>query len=113
MLKSSYKAEDGVIISISPLVGGVADVVVEIKGTGTTTQNFAFLSSSNTDSTTDSVSAAASVSAVYAKLHVSCLPNIDSLNNAVIYSFFDSQSTSPQFDNEDLKQIDVDDIEEM
>nr|GEV11874.1 hypothetical protein [Tanacetum cinerariifolium] len=34
MLKSSYKAEAGVIISIPPLVGGVADVVVEIKGTG-------------------------------------------------------------------------------
>nr|GEY51668.1 hypothetical protein [Tanacetum cinerariifolium] len=33
MLKSSYKAEDGVIISIPPLVGGVADVMVEIKGT--------------------------------------------------------------------------------
>nr|GEU81646.1 hypothetical protein [Tanacetum cinerariifolium] len=33
MLKSSYKAEDGVIISILPLVGGMADVVVEIKGT--------------------------------------------------------------------------------
>nr|GEZ06221.1 hypothetical protein [Tanacetum cinerariifolium] len=34
MLKSSYKAEDGVIISIPPLIGGVADAVVEIKGTG-------------------------------------------------------------------------------
>nr|GEX95503.1 UBN2 domain-containing protein [Tanacetum cinerariifolium] len=34
MLKSSYKAEDGVIIRIPPLVRGVADVVVEIKGTG-------------------------------------------------------------------------------
>nr|GEX35999.1 hypothetical protein [Tanacetum cinerariifolium] len=34
MLKSSYKAEDGVKISIPPLVGGVADVVAEIKGTG-------------------------------------------------------------------------------
>nr|GEX73732.1 hypothetical protein [Tanacetum cinerariifolium] len=34
MLKSSYKAEDGVIISIPSLVEGVADVVVEIKGTG-------------------------------------------------------------------------------
>nr|GEV78188.1 hypothetical protein [Tanacetum cinerariifolium] len=34
MLKSSYKAEDGVIICISSLVEGVADVVVEIKGTG-------------------------------------------------------------------------------
>nr|GEU56380.1 hypothetical protein [Tanacetum cinerariifolium] len=33
MLKSSYKAEASVIISIPPLVGGVANVVVEIKGT--------------------------------------------------------------------------------
>nr|GFA28494.1 hypothetical protein [Tanacetum cinerariifolium] len=34
MLKSSYKAEASVIISIPPLIEGVADVVVEIKGTG-------------------------------------------------------------------------------
>nr|GEV61416.1 hypothetical protein [Tanacetum cinerariifolium] len=34
MLKSSYKAKASVIISIPPLVRGVADVVVEIKGTG-------------------------------------------------------------------------------
>nr|GFB61513.1 hypothetical protein [Tanacetum cinerariifolium] len=33
--------------------------------------------------------------------------------NAVIYSFFASQSSSPQLDNKDLKQIDVDDLEEM
>nr|GEX45425.1 hypothetical protein [Tanacetum cinerariifolium] len=59
------------------------------------------------------VSVAASVSAICAKLHVSSLPNVDSLSNAVIYSFFASQSTSPQLDNEDLKQIDVDDLEEM
>nr|GFC03057.1 ribonuclease H-like domain-containing protein [Tanacetum cinerariifolium] len=43
------------------------------------TQNLAFVSSSNTDSTTDSVSAATSVSAVCAKLPVSSHPNIDSL----------------------------------
>nr|GEW57975.1 hypothetical protein [Tanacetum cinerariifolium] len=59
------------------------------------------------------VSVAASVSAVCAKMPVSTLPNVDSLSNAVIYSFFASQSTSPQLDNEDLKQIDVDDLEEM
>nr|GEW65891.1 hypothetical protein [Tanacetum cinerariifolium] len=59
------------------------------------------------------VSAVASVSAVCAKLLVSSLPNVDSLSNAVIYSFFASQSTSPQLDNKDLKQIDVDDLEEM
>nr|GFD14635.1 hypothetical protein [Tanacetum cinerariifolium] len=60
-----------------------------------------------------SVSAAFKVSAVGAKLFASTLPNVDSLNNAVIYSFFASQSLSPQLDNEDLKQIDADDLEEM
>nr|GEV23110.1 hypothetical protein [Tanacetum cinerariifolium] len=77
------------------------------------THNLAFVSSSNTDITTDLVSAATSVSAVCAKLLVSSHPNIDSLSNAIIFSFFASQSTNPQFDNEDLKQIDVDDLEEM
>nr|GEV23066.1 hypothetical protein [Tanacetum cinerariifolium] len=65
------------------------------------------------DSTTESVSAAASVSAICAKMPVSSLTNVDSLSNAVIYSFFASQSTSPQLDNKDLKQIDVDDLEEV
>nr|GEV03249.1 putative ribonuclease H-like domain-containing protein [Tanacetum cinerariifolium] len=71
------------------------------------------MSSSHTDSTTDSVSAAASVSAACAKLPASSLPNVDSLSNAGIYSFFASQSTSPQLDNVDLKQIDVDDLQKM
>nr|GFB93151.1 hypothetical protein [Tanacetum cinerariifolium] len=46
-------------------------------------------------------------------LRTSTLPHVDSLSNAVIYSFFASQSSSPQLNNEDLKQIDVDDLEEM
>nr|GEU78295.1 hypothetical protein [Tanacetum cinerariifolium] len=83
------------------------------SSTGTTTQNLAFVSSSNTDSTIDSVGAAANVSAVCAKMPVTSLPNVDSLSNALIYSFFASQSSSPQLDNEDLKQIDVDDLEKM
>nr|GEZ97535.1 hypothetical protein [Tanacetum cinerariifolium] len=80
---------------------------------GNPTQNIAFVSSSNTDRTTDSVSAATSVSTVCAQLPVSSHLNIDSLSNVVIFSFFASQSTSPQLDNKDLKQIDVDDLEEM
>nr|GEV66411.1 ribonuclease H-like domain-containing protein [Tanacetum cinerariifolium] len=55
------------------------------SSTGTTTQNLAFVSSSNTDSTTESISAAASVSIVCAKMPMSSLPN----------------------------QIDADDLEEM
>nr|GEX69856.1 hypothetical protein [Tanacetum cinerariifolium] len=56
---------------------------------GNPTQNLDFVSSSNTNSTIDSVSAATSVSAICAQLPV------------------------PQLDNEDLNQIDVDDLEEM
>nr|GEX31497.1 hypothetical protein [Tanacetum cinerariifolium] len=37
----------------------------------------------------------------------------DNLSDAVIYSFFASQSNSPQLDNNDLKQIDADDLDEM
>nr|GEV39738.1 putative ribonuclease H-like domain-containing protein [Tanacetum cinerariifolium] len=44
---------------------------------------------------------------------VSTLPNVDTLSNVVIYSFFVSQSTSPQLDNDDLKKIDADDLEDM
>nr|GEX92265.1 hypothetical protein [Tanacetum cinerariifolium] len=80
---------------------------------GSDSQNLAFVSTTPTDSTNDSVSAAVNVSAIGAKLSASNLPNVDSLSNAIIYSFFASQSLSPQLDNEDLKQIDADDLEEM
>nr|GEX23827.1 ribonuclease H-like domain-containing protein [Tanacetum cinerariifolium] len=79
----------------------------------TSTQNITFVSSSNTDITNEPVSAAASGSTVSAKMHVSSLLNVVSLSNAVIYSFFDSQSSSSQLHNDDLKQIDADDLKEM
>nr|GEW33147.1 putative ribonuclease H-like domain-containing protein [Tanacetum cinerariifolium] len=44
-----------------------------------------------------------------AEAPASILPNVDNL----IYSFFVSQSNNPKLDNEDLKQIVVDDLEEM
>nr|GFB01973.1 hypothetical protein [Tanacetum cinerariifolium] len=61
---------------------------------GTDSHNLAFVSSTLADSTNDSVSAAVNVSAVGAKLSASTLPNVDSLSNAVIYSFFTSHQTS-------------------
>nr|GEW69196.1 hypothetical protein [Tanacetum cinerariifolium] len=80
---------------------------------GTDFQNLAFASSTPADSTNDSVSAAVNVSTVGTKLSTSTLPNVDSLSNVVIYSFFASQSSSPQLDNEDLKHIDVDDLDKI
>nr|GEZ02962.1 hypothetical protein [Tanacetum cinerariifolium] len=63
--------------------------------------------------TNKSVNDAPSVSAASPKAKVFTLLNVDSLSDAVIYSFFASKSNRPQLDNEDLKQIDLDDLEEM
>nr|GEW85228.1 hypothetical protein [Tanacetum cinerariifolium] len=59
------------------------------------------------------VNAAPSISVSSSKATVSTLLNVDSLSDAVIYSFFASRTNSPQLDNEDLKQIDPDDLEEI
>nr|GEY88333.1 hypothetical protein [Tanacetum cinerariifolium] len=53
------------------------------SSTGTITQNLAFMSSSNTDSTTKSVSAPANVYAICDKMPVTFLHNSDSLSNAM------------------------------
>nr|GFA49373.1 hypothetical protein [Tanacetum cinerariifolium] len=69
--------------SLDNLFNSLKIYEAEVKhssSTGNPTQNLAFVSSSNTNSTTDSVSAATSVSAVCAKLPVSSHPNIDSLS---------------------------------
>ncbi|GJS53495.1 putative ribonuclease H-like domain-containing protein [Tanacetum coccineum] len=65
------------------------------------------------DFTNEVVKTTYGVSAANSKANASTLPNVDSLSDAVIYSFFASQSNSSQLDNEDLKQIDPDDLEEM
>nr|GEY59746.1 hypothetical protein [Tanacetum cinerariifolium] len=102
--------------SLDDLFNSLKIYEAEVKSSSSasnSTQNIAFVSSSNTDSTTKPASAAVSVSAVSTKIPVSPLPNVDSLSNVVIYSFFASQSNSLQLDNDDLKQIDADDLEEM
>nr|GEU58764.1 hypothetical protein [Tanacetum cinerariifolium] len=65
----------------------------DLKARGTTSQNLAFVSSSHTNSTTDLVSAAASVSVACAKFLASSLSNVDSLSNAI--------------DVDDLEEIDL------
>nr|GEZ09607.1 hypothetical protein [Tanacetum cinerariifolium] len=102
--------------SLDDLFNSLKIYELEVKNSssqGSDSQNLAFISTTQADSTNDLVSAVVSVSAAGAKLSASTLPNVDSLSNAIIYSFFASQSSSPQLDNEDLKQIDVDDLEEM
>nr|GEZ41702.1 hypothetical protein [Tanacetum cinerariifolium] len=77
--------------SLDDLFNSLKIYEAEVKSSSfasTYTQNIAFVSSSNTDSTNEPVSVAASVSAVV-------------------------QKYLPQLDNDDLKQIDADDLEEM
>nr|GFA63138.1 hypothetical protein [Tanacetum cinerariifolium] len=102
--------------SLDDLFNSLKIYVSEVKHSSSQdsdSQNLSFVSTTQADSTNDLVSAAVNVFAVGAKLSASTLPNVDSLSNAVIYSFFASQSLSPQLDNEDLKQIDADDLKEM
>nr|GEU37885.1 hypothetical protein [Tanacetum cinerariifolium] len=114
--KNEIKAHDLEEQSLDDLFNSLKIYEAKVKSSSsaiTSTQNIAFVSSSNTDSTNEPISATASVSAVSAKILVYALPNVDTLSYAVIYSFFASQSNSPQLDNDDLKQIDADDLEEI
>nr|GEY58050.1 hypothetical protein [Tanacetum cinerariifolium] len=88
----------------------------EVKGSSPSsqnTQNIAFVSSNNTNSLNESVTAALSIFAASSKATISTLLNIDSLSDAVFYPFFASQSNSPQLENEDLKQMNPDNLEEI
>nr|GEY15595.1 putative ribonuclease H-like domain-containing protein [Tanacetum cinerariifolium] len=103
-------------LSMDDLYNNLKIYEAEVMGLSSTTQNIqnvAFVSSNNTDNTNKTVNPAYGVSTANFKTNASNLPNVDSLSDAVIYSFFASQSNSPQLDNEDLKQIDPDDLEEM
>ncbi|GJR55450.1 ribonuclease H-like domain-containing protein [Tanacetum coccineum] len=64
-------------------------------------RNVAFVSSDNSSST--------SVSTASSEDQASSASYVDD----VMFSFFANQSNAPYLDNEDLKQIDVDDLEEM
>nr|GEU87140.1 putative ribonuclease H-like domain-containing protein [Tanacetum cinerariifolium] len=103
---NSYKDANSLMEAIEKRFGGITETK---KGQNTLLkQQFENFSGSSSE-----VSVAINVSAVGTKLSVSTLSHVDSLSNVVIYSFFSSQSSSPQLDNEDLKQTDVDDLEEI
>nr|GEU38587.1 putative ribonuclease H-like domain-containing protein [Tanacetum cinerariifolium] len=102
--------------SLDDLFNNLKIYEAKVKGSSNSsqnTQNIAFVSSNNTDSTNKSVNDVPSVSASSSKATVSIVPNVNSLSNVEIYSFFDNQLNCPQLDNEDLKQIDPDDLEEI
>nr|GEW03937.1 hypothetical protein [Tanacetum cinerariifolium] len=85
--------------SLDDLLNNLKIYKAEVKGSPNSshnTQNIAFVSSNNTDITNESVNVVPSVFAAGFQAPVSTLSNVDSLSDAVIYSFFASQSNSPQ-----------------
>nr|GEX33931.1 hypothetical protein [Tanacetum cinerariifolium] len=85
--------------SLDDLFNNLKIYEAEVKSSSSTShtiQNIAFVSSQNTNNTNKSVSVVPSISAARTKPLASILPNVDNLSDAVIYSFFASQSNSPQ-----------------
>ncbi|GJR93162.1 ribonuclease H-like domain-containing protein [Tanacetum coccineum] len=71
------------------------------------------MSSSSTNSATTSVNTAQGVNTASTQGAADSSTTVENLSDAVIYSFFSSQPSIPQLDNEDLQQIHPDDLEEM
>ncbi|GJW13577.1 hypothetical protein Tco_0017710, partial [Tanacetum coccineum] len=89
--------------------------VKEMSSTSSSTQNIAFMSSlnNNTSNSNEAVNAAHEVTTVSTQVNTAYSTNIDNLSDAVICAFLASQPNNPQLVHEDLQQIHPDDIEEM
>ncbi|GKE97172.1 hypothetical protein Tco_1582027 [Tanacetum coccineum] len=90
----------------------------KVKGmssSSSSTQNMAFVSSpnNNTSSSNVAVNAVHGVTTASTQVNTAYSTNIDNLSDTVICSFFASQLYSPQLAHEDLQQIHPDDIEKM
>ncbi|GJW42985.1 ribonuclease H-like domain-containing protein [Tanacetum coccineum] len=87
-----------------------ADIKIS-SGSSSNSQNVAFLSAEDTNSINE-VNTANGVSTT-AGHSSQGQASSSSYNDDLIFLFFANQSNSPQLDDEDLKQIDHDDLEEM
>ncbi|GKC49126.1 ribonuclease H-like domain-containing protein [Tanacetum coccineum] len=92
-----------------------APKVKGMSSSSSSTQNMAFVSSSNnnTSNTNEAVNTAHEVSTASTQVNAANSTNIDNLSVDVICAFFVSQPNSPQLVHEDLQQIHPDDMEEM
>ncbi|GJT53910.1 retrovirus-related pol polyprotein from transposon TNT 1-94 [Tanacetum coccineum] len=103
-------------LSLDDLFNNLKAYESEVKGTSSSTtnsHNVAFLSSSSTNSATRAVNTTQGVNTASTQGAADSSTTIENLSDAVIYSFFASQPSIPQLDNEDLQQINPDDLEEM
>nr|GEU78114.1 hypothetical protein [Tanacetum cinerariifolium] len=106
------------IMSMDDLYNNLKVYEPEVKGMSSScssTQNIAFVSSSNnnTSNTIGAVNAAYGVSTASTQVNAAYSTNIDNLSDVSICSLFASQPNSPQLVHEDLEQIHLEDMEEM
>ncbi|GKC10426.1 ribonuclease H-like domain-containing protein [Tanacetum coccineum] len=88
----------------------------EVKGTSSLnicTQNMAFVSSNNSDSTNEAVNTSHEVFAASTQVSATNSTNVDNLSDVVICVFFSCQPKNPQLANKDLQQLHPNDLEEM
>ncbi|GJU34422.1 ribonuclease H-like domain-containing protein [Tanacetum coccineum] len=103
-------------LSLVDLFNNLQAYESEVKGTSNSTtnsHNVAFLSSNSTNSATRSVNTAQGVNTASTQGAADSSTTVENFSDVVVYSFFASQPTTPQLDNEDLQQIYPDDLEEM
>ncbi|GKA05557.1 hypothetical protein Tco_0684677 [Tanacetum coccineum] len=103
-------------LSLDDLFNNLKAYESEVKGTSSSTtnsHNVAILSSSSTNSVTRAVNTAQGVNTASTQGAADSSTTVENLSDAVIYSFFASQPSIPQLDNEDLQQINPDDLEEI
>ncbi|GJV87653.1 putative ribonuclease H-like domain-containing protein [Tanacetum coccineum] len=101
-------------LDINDLYNNLKVFEADIKGSSgssSNSQNVAFLSAKDT-SNSNEVNTANSVSTTSGH-NSQGEASSSSYTGDLIFSFFANQSNSPQLDDEDLKQIDLDDLEEM
>ncbi|GJW14558.1 hypothetical protein Tco_0018691 [Tanacetum coccineum] len=103
-------------LSLDDLFNNLKAYESEVKGTSSSTtnsHNVAFMSSSSTNSATRAVNTAQGVNTASTQGAADSSTTVENLSDAVIYSFFVSQPSILQLDNEDLQQIHPDDLEEI
>nr|GEW84887.1 hypothetical protein [Tanacetum cinerariifolium] len=109
---SRFEGLDKTYDSMDDLYNNLKVYEDEIKGqssSSSNSHNVAFVSSENTSSINEIVNAAHDIRVAGSKEQ----PFASSYANDVMFSFFASQTNTPQLDNKDLEQIDTDDLEEM
>nr|GEU56638.1 ribonuclease H-like domain-containing protein [Tanacetum cinerariifolium] len=117
---TDYSLWEVILNGNSPTPTRVIDGVVQVVAPTTAEQKLAKKNEASeayqptrNSCTNESVSVVPSIFTDSTKPLASILPNVDNLSDVVIYSFFASQSNSPQLHNDGLKQIDADDLEEI